>query len=131
MFFARRQAIRPQGMVCNNIGDAIIFLLPGTAAVKAVTAIVMQPYRRTFDSVPVVNSAVHGSTGFEKLPISMRPNDNVRITGRREHIQQAIHDDSGTHAILLIESQKIARIKEIPLSIPVLKRMSIDRKGLI
>ena len=118
-------------MIGNHIGDPIIIVFPGSAAEEAVIAIVVESKSRAFDGIPVIDRPIHGALSFEKLPVGMRSYHNARFTRKRDHVQQAVDDDPGPHTIRIVYGEKVLRIEQIPLSIPVLKGMSIDREGLV
>src|SRR5687767_1449874 len=118
-------------MICHYIRDAIVVVFPCTATEKTVIAIVVQTKCCAFNGVPIIDSAIHGTLGFEKLPVSMEPNHNTRFTGGCEHIQHAVNYDPGPNTVLIVECQKVLRIEQIPLSIFISKGMSIDCERLI
>src|SRR5215207_301505 len=101
------QGIWAQYMVCDHIRDPVIIVFPGPAAEKTVIATVVDTKGCAFNRVPVINSAVHRTLGFEKLPVGMGPDYNPRLTGQRKHIQHAVHDNAGPNAIRIIECQKV------------------------
>src|SRR5688572_15761636 len=110
-------------MICNDIRDAVIVVFPCAAAEKTIVAIVVDTKCCPFNGVPIIDSAIHGTLGFKKLPISMGPDDNTRLSGKREHVQHAVDDNPGPHPVWIVNCQKVLRIEQIPLSILILKRM--------
>src|SRR5688572_31000399 len=111
-------------MICHYIRDAIVVVFPCTATEKTVIAIVVKTKCCAFNRVPIIDSAIHGTLGFEKLPIRVGTDHKTRFTGKREHVQQAVDDNAGPHTIGIVECQKVLRIEQVPLSIPVLEGMS-------
>lgn len=127
--FISRIGVWTKWVAGRAVIDTVALALVTAAAVEAIVDSVAFSDAWSFESVPVVSLSVHGTVRLESLPVATGAEDGFVLAGEAGHIDEAISDEGCSGAHIAGKIEEIAGIKEIPLTVIIAKRVSVDREG--